>query len=281
MTISSLLMICSTRIDIPDLIHETVINSLRQVKENGSLKLTFIFSASSIIEITDSKHFFCYALGYTGLPRQFLYNAGVRLTPHSPTKTLEALILAISESRSQEAFLNLFDQCSAKLKAYAIRCGASPSEAEEVVQESLLNVWHKAHTFNPKTATANTWLFTIVRNKRIDFVRKQRPDLIISSDLWPEEPEHTNPAETKNLDEQYESDLNSKVIRTLINELPEEQRQIVYKVYFEGKSHSEIAKELDLPLGTIKSRLRLAMKKLDTLAKQNISWLIIIHLMNF
>ena len=155
------------------------------------------------------------------------------------------------------------------------------NEAEEVVQESLLNVWHKAHTYNPKNASVNTWLFTIVRNKRIDFVRKERPDLVVSDDLWPVTEQEKHADQSQKLDDQYESDLNAKVIRTLISELPEEQRQIVFKVYFEGKSHSEIAAELELPLGTIKSRLRLAMKKLDTLAKQNISWLIIIHLMTF
>jgi RNA polymerase sigma-70 factor (ECF subfamily) len=195
--------------------------------------------------------------------------------------SLEDLIVQIAEQRSQDAFAALFDQVATKLKAYAIRCGSNGNQAEEIVQEALLKVWHKAHTFNPKTASANTWLFTIVRNQRIDFVRKERPDLVVSDDLWPVTEQEKYVEETKRLDDQVESDLNAKVLRTLISELPEEQRQIVFKVYFEGKSHSEIAAELDLPLGTIKSRLRLAMNKLDTLAKQNLSWLIIIHLMTF
>lgn len=188
--------------------------------------------------------------------------------------SLDALILAIAEHQSKDAFITLFERISGKLKAYAIRCGANSADAEEIVQECLLIVWRKAKTFNPQTASAITWLYTIVRNKRIDFVRKQRPDLIGSEDLWPE-------PETEHLENDIESDLNASIVRTLLHELPEEQRQIVFKVYFEGKSHSEIASELDLPLGTIKSRLRLAMKKLDTLAKENMSWLIIIHLMNF
>lgn len=188
--------------------------------------------------------------------------------------TLNALILEIAEHQSKQAFIELFNRVSSKLKAYAIRCGANQADAEEVVQECLLIVWRKAPTFNPQTASAITWLYTIVRNKRIDFIRKQRPDLICSDDLWPE-------PESDELEKHVESDLNANIIRTLLYELPEEQRQIVFKVYFEGKSHSEIANELDLPLGTIKSRLRLAMKKLDTLAKENMSWLIIILLMNF
>ena len=188
--------------------------------------------------------------------------------------SLDALIIKIAKHQSKPAFIELFNRVSSKLKAYAIRCGANQADAEEIVQECLLIVWRKAPTFNPQAASAITWLFTIVRNKRIDFVRKQRPDLIGSYDLWPE-------PETEQLENHVESDLNANIIRKLLYELPEEQRQIVFKVYFEGKSHSEIANELDLPLGTIKSRLRLAMKKLDTLAKENMSWLIIILLMNF
>lgn len=199
----------------------------------------------------------------------------------SDSKYIESLLLKIANDRDRTAFIALFEQSAPKLKAYAVRCGATPSDAEEIVQESLLNVWHKAHSFNPKVASANTWLFTIVRNKRIDFVRKNRPDLIISNDLWPDASAVLEEETAPSLENEYESDLNAQILRTLIKELPDEQRQIVFKVYFEGKSHSEIALELDLPLGTIKSRLRLAMKKLDTLAKQNISWLIIIHLMNF
>jgi len=189
-------------------------------------------------------------------------------------RPIDSLILEIAKHQSKPAFIELFNQVSSKLKAYAIRCGANQADAEEIVQECLLIVWRKAPTFNPTTASAITWLYTIVRNKRIDFVRKQRPDLIGSSDLWPE-------PESEHLEKHVESDLNATIIRSLLYELPEEQRQIVFKVYFEGKSHSEIANELDLPLGTIKSRLRLAMKKLDTLAKENMSWLIIILLMNF
>lgn len=195
-------------------------------------------------------------------------------TAHLTEQSLNDLILEIAEHKSKKAFIELFNRVSSKLKAYAIRCGANHADAEEIVQECLLIVWRKAPTFNPKAASAITWLYTIVRNKRIDFVRKQRPDLIGSDDLWPE-------PESEHLEKHVESDLNANIIRTLLYELPDEQRQIVYKVYFEGKSHSEIANELDLPLGTIKSRLRLAMKKLDTLAKENMSWLIIILLMNF
>ena len=138
----------------------------------------------------------------------------------------------------------------------------------------MLTAWRKAHTFKPEYGTAITWLYTIVRNKRIDIARKNRLDLVQSDDLFVERAGDT-------LETEVESDLNARYVRNLIKALPDEQKQIVYKVYFEGKSHSEIAGELDLPLGTIKSRLRLAMKKLDNLAKEQITWLIIILQITF
>lgn len=187
---------------------------------------------------------------------------------------LGELIVKIAQYKEQAAFVELFELSAARLKAYAMRCGANDHDAEEIVQETLITVWHKAHLYNPQTASANTWLYTMIRNKRIDFARKNKEGQIVSTDLWPE------PA-GEELEDGVASDLNHQVVRTLVETLPTEQRQIVYKVYFEGKSHSEIAMELDLPLGTIKSRLRLAMKKLDTLAKDQMSWLIIILLMNF
>ena len=187
---------------------------------------------------------------------------------------MDALIVRIAESQDQQAFSELAVLAAPRLKAYAIRCGAHINDAEELVQECLLTVWRKAHQFNPKTARSTTWLYTIVRNKRIDSLRKNKLNIVQSDDLWPE-------GETEELENDVERDLTGKLVRTLLQSLPNEQRQIVFKVYFEGKSHSEIAAELDLPLGTIKSRLRLAMKKLDTLAKEQVSWLFIILIMNF
>ncbi|GLQ30801.1 sigma-70 family RNA polymerase sigma factor [Litoribrevibacter albus] len=190
-----------------------------------------------------------------------------------PTQ-LNELILRIAQHQDRQAFLELFDTIASRLKAYAMRCGASDVEAEEIVQESLLTVWRKAHQFNPQTASATTWLFTIVRNKRIDMARKGKYEQVLSEDLYPE-------PTTVDLETDVERDLNGQIVRTLITALPDEQRQIVYMVYFEGKTHSEISNELDLPLGTIKSRLRLAMKKLDALVQEQMTWLIIILMTNF
>ncbi len=189
-------------------------------------------------------------------------------------RALDQFILAIAKNQDKDAFSELFNATASRIKAFAMQCGANPTEAEELLQECMLTVWRKAHTFNPKSGSAITWMYTIVRNRRIDMARKGRFETVQSDDLWPEET-------GEELEKDVSSDLEGQAVRMMMETLPEEQRQIVFKVYFEGKSHSEIANDLDLPLGTIKSRLRLAMKKLDTLAKEQMTWLIIILMMNF
>lgn len=188
-------------------------------------------------------------------------------------QSLENLLVAIGEQRDRQAFIQLFQLTATKLKAYAMRGGASDPDAEEILQECMINVWRKAHTYNPKHAAASTWLFRLVRNKRIDFFRKQRPEQVVEADdLYSDEAQQP--------DHELQSDLNNNLVRKLIQRLPLEQRQLIYNVYFDGQSHSEIAEHTGLPLGTIKSRLRLAMKKLDLLAKEHYTWLIIILLTN-
>ena len=201
----------------------------------------------------------------------------------SNAQYLNQLVLQIAQ-HDEQAYLELFESCAGRLKAYAIKCGSNSADAEDRLQECMLTVWNKAPQFNPKTASAMTWMYTIIRNRRIDLLRKEKPNLIQSFDLWPDgdfEQAYSDQFASPELDDDVESDLNVNLVRILIESLPEEQRQIVYKVYFEGKSHSEISLDLNLPLGTIKSRLRLAMKKLDNLAKEQMTWLIIILLTNF
>lgn len=201
----------------------------------------------------------------------------------SNAQYLNQLVLQIAQ-QDEQAYLELFESCAGRLKAYAIKCGSNSSDAEDLLQDCMLTVWNKATQFNPKTASAMTWMYTIIRNRRIDLLRKEKPNLIQSFDLWPDgdlEQTYSDQFASSQLDDDVEGDLNANLVRILIESLPEEQRQIVYKVYFEGKSHSEIALDLNLPLGTIKSRLRLAMKKLDNLAKEQMTWLIIILLTNF
>lgn len=195
------------------------------------------------------------------------------LTQKQPNE-LNELLLAIAEHKDRKAFSALFNATSSRLKAFAMQCGATNADAEEILQECMLTVWRKAHTFKPESGSAITWLYTIVRNKRIDMARKGRHETVMSDDLWTEEG-------TEDLESEVSTELEGQSARKFLEVLPEVQKQVVFKVYFEGKSHSEIAADLDLPLGTIKSRLRLAMKKLENVAKEQMSWLIIILMMNF
>lgn len=195
------------------------------------------------------------------------------ISPSSPPE-LESLLEQIGDNQDRTAFALLFKQVAPKLKAFAMRNGMSEDDAEEVLQETMVTVWNKAASYNPDKASATTWLYTIMRNKRIDMFRKYKPNMIVSEDLFPE------PA-TEELEITTANEIEAEQTRKLLEALPESQRQIIYKAYFEGKSHSEIAEDVGLPLGTIKSRIRLAMQKLHQLTQNISSWLIIILPLTF
>jgi RNA polymerase sigma-70 factor, ECF subfamily len=137
-----------------------------------------------------------------------------------------------------------------------LRAGSNPAAAEELTQEAMLIVWQKARLFDPARAGASTWIFTIARNLRIDALRHERHP----SDLMPdptEEPESPVLADHVLAMSQQESR-----IRFALGLLPPEQAEVIRKAFFEDKVHSEIEKELGIPLGTVKSRLRLAIVRL-------------------
>lgn len=185
----------------------------------------------------------------------------------------DALVLRIGQHQDKQAFTELFNAVAGRLKGYALRCGAHSKDADEIVQETLVLVWRKAHMFDPAQASALTWLFTLVRNKRIDLLRKNKPQSLVSIDLYPDLFDEPS--------QEPDSDLLSKNMRNWLQKLPNEQRQVLYKVYFEGKTHSEISDDIGVPVGTVKSRLRLALSKFEVIAKQHFLWLLIIQLTNY
>ena len=156
--------------------------------------------------------------------------------------------------QDQKAFAELFSYFAPRVKAFLIKSGASPSMAEECTQEVMATLWHKAHLFDPSRASVATWIFTIARNKKIDALRKQRrPE---PEDLqWGPKSE---PEASDILALQQEANQ----LTLAMTALPSQQRDLIKKAYFGELSHSEIAAETGLPLGTIKSRLRLALSKL-------------------
>lgn len=170
----------------------------------------------------------------------------------------EDLMSAVYERRDRAAFIRLFELFGPRVKAYLIRQGADGATAEDLVQDVMLTVWHRAAQFDRGKATFSTWVFTIARNRRIDLLRRsKRPEV---------DPE--DPALVRDPDEPADQVVNaaqrSKHLHAAVAQLPEEQKRLLRLAYFEDKSHSVIAEELELPLGTVKSRLRLAMAKLRT-----------------
>ncbi len=160
----------------------------------------------------------------------------------------------IQAAQDQSAFAELFAHFAPRVKAFLMKSGANDALAEEIAQEVMATLWHKAHMFDASRASVATWIFTIARNRKIDAFRKQRrPE---PEDLtWGPEAE---PDQEDVLALQQETDK----LAQALTELPQKQRDLIMRAYYGDLSHSEIADETGLPLGTIKSRIRLALERL-------------------
>lgn len=163
-------------------------------------------------------------------------------------------MVRIREAQDRQAFAEIFGHFAPRIKGFLMKSGADATLAEECAQEVMATVWLKSHLFDPARASVATWIFTIARNRRIDILRREkRPE---PEDLpWGPEAE---PEQADVVALQQESELLGKAIK----ELPQAQRDLIEKAYFGDMSHSEIAAETGLPLGTIKSRIRLALDRL-------------------
>jgi len=154
------------------------------------------------------------------------------------------------------AFAALFEFYAPRVKAYLLRLNASDSLAEELAQEVMLAVWRKAGTFDRTQASASTWIFRIARNRRIDAARRMaRPE------LDPDDPALL-PPETQAPDDAAHAAGRESRVREALKDLPEEQVSLLQMAFFDGLSHRDIADRIGAPLGTVKSRLRLAFDKL-------------------
>jgi len=167
---------------------------------------------------------------------------------------MDALLGRVAAQQDRAAFATLFGYFAPRVKAYLFRLGAPAAVAEELAQEALLNAWRKAHLFDPAKASAATWLFTIARNLRIDALRREKRPELDPDDFLPE-PEAGADAGMMVAEKE-------RRLRLALKELPADQIQVVELSFFADKPHSQIAEELGIPLGTVKSRLRLAMGRL-------------------
>ena len=169
---------------------------------------------------------------------------------------LTDLIGKVAKSKDKQAFSEFFSLVAPRVKGYLMKLGSSDIIAEDLLQEVMLTVWKRAETFDRSKAAVSTWLFTIARNKRIDLLRKE-----IRPELDPEDPMLSREDE-KLADTAYEEKQDSEKILEAINTLPQEQSRLINMTFYEDKSHSIIAQELGIPLGTVKSRIRLASSRL-------------------
>lgn len=166
------------------------------------------------------------------------------------------LVLAIASHQDREAYAELFTYYAPRVKSYLMRLGADAALAEEITQDVMVTLWRKASTFDPAQAAVSTWIFRIARNRRIDVYRRaKRPEL---------DPEETMilPAGVEAPDARIEAMETERRVRAAMKDLPEEQVSLLKLAFYEGLSHSEIAGKLDIPLGTVKSRIRLAFGKM-------------------
>ncbi len=173
----------------------------------------------------------------------------------SASREWTRLLAQFAETRDKADYVQLFRHFAPKVKAYIVRLGLTEATADELMQETMLAVWNKAHLYNPAKAAASTWIFTLARNQSIDWMRRQKyPEYELED--W-----HVGEDEGDAGEQSVLADRMADAIKTL----PENQAQVIHMSFFEGRSHQEIADRIGIPLGSVKSRLRLAADKLKTI----------------
>jgi len=169
---------------------------------------------------------------------------------------LAALLADVAERRDRHAFARLYRHFAPRVKGYVMRLGTDPAAAEDLAQDVMMTVWRRAEQFDGKKASLSTWIFTIARNRRIDVLRRERrPEIDPNDPMLVREP--NAPA-----DQEIDTAKRHRTLREAVTTLPAEQAELLRVAYFEDQSHSKIAERFGLPLGTVKSRLRLALAKL-------------------
>jgi RNA polymerase sigma-70 factor (ECF subfamily) len=180
-------------------------------------------------------------------------------SPGNPPKTsadFAGLVARVAQERDREAFIVLFDHFAPRLNGYLVRMGTEQALAEEITQDALATLWRKASLFDPSKSSVSTWLYRVARNRRIDLARRDRTGRIDHDDP------SILPPPAESLDHQLDAQQREDAVRAALAVLPPEQLELVRLAFFEAKTHSDIAAETGLPLGTVKSRLRLAFTRL-------------------
>jgi RNA polymerase sigma-70 factor (ECF subfamily) len=168
------------------------------------------------------------------------------------------LLVAVASHQDRQAYSELFAYYAPRVKSYLMRLGADGPSAEEIAQDVMVTVWRKAGLFDRSQASVSTWIFRIARNRRIDvFRRAKKPDL-------DSEEQMVLPSRIEAPGERLEAMETEVRVREALKGLPAEQLDMLKLAFYEGLSHREIADRLDVPLGTVKSRIRLAFLKMKS-----------------
>jgi RNA polymerase sigma-70 factor (ECF subfamily) len=169
---------------------------------------------------------------------------------------LDDLLTAVGARGDREAFARLFDYFGPRVHGYLLRLGLDAVAAAEVTQDVMETIWRKAHLYDAHKSSAATWVFRVARNRRVDLHRRSREDTRAAEDFL------AIPDLGDGSDDQVDSVQREQHVRAALGALPQDQMQLVQLAFFEGLSHSAIAERLKLPLGTVKSRIRLAFSRL-------------------
>lgn len=176
--------------------------------------------------------------------------------PANQSNREQQLMAAVAQRRDKSAFLALFNHFAPRLKGYMKKLGTPEPLAEELAQDVMFTVWRKAEAYDPAKSAVSSWIFTIARNLRIDALRREQRRIFDCNDP------SLLPTPTPLADQQIQSQQQDRRMRALLGNLPREQAAVVSLAFYEGKSHGEIAAYLAIPLGTVKSRMRLAFQHL-------------------
>lgn len=169
------------------------------------------------------------------------------------------LLSKVAASKDREAFASLFDHFAPRVKSFMMRKGASSEQAEDLVQETMIAVWSKAALYVAERGSVATWIFTIARNLRIDRLRREKSNQFTDLD------EYDAPSDAPGQDEALHRLQEDSAVAQALAQIPSEQRELLILSYVEDLPQSEIAARLQIPLGTVKSRMRLAYRRLKKL----------------
>ena len=169
------------------------------------------------------------------------------------------LLVDIGASKDETAFSEIYDYFSGRVKSFLMGKGMNEEVAEDLMQEIMLTIWRRAESYDPAKAAASTWIFTIARNRRIDYLRgNKRIEVELDDELLEIE------SDVQTQEQMAIHAQTSSILEAAIDQLPREQRQVVHLSYFKGQSHGAISTWLELPIGTVKSRIRLATQNIRT-----------------